>query len=130
MKYIVTLMILIILLVGCASLDQVRTKNRENLVRLSIGMPKSEVLQVMGAETITVDTGNQINNPYRVETLKGKDGQVYEVLFYYTDVKKIDYAITDDELTPIVIENGKVIGWGWGFLNDNVTKYKYQIDIR
>ena len=57
MKYIVTLMILIILLVGCASLDQVRTKNRENLVRLSIGMPKSEVLQVMGAETITVDTG-------------------------------------------------------------------------
>jgi len=75
-------------------------------------------------------TTRLINNPYRTETLKGIDGQIYEVLFYYTDIKKADEAITDDELTPILIKDGKLVGWGWSFLNQNVTKYHYKLDIR
>jgi len=46
-----------------------------------------------------------ITNPYCSETLKGKDGYTYEVLFYYTDIKKQDGAITDDELTPLVFKD-------------------------
>jgi len=72
----------------------------------------------------------RINNPYRSETLKGKDGKNYAVLFYYTDVKNKDNAITDDELTPIVLLDGKLVGWGWSFLNDNVSKYNTQVDVR
>ncbi len=126
-------------LVGCASLDKIRTKNRQNLNRLSVDMSKSEVYKLMGNETIRapVEQGavnpyrrQRINNPYRSETLKGKDGKSYEVLFYYTDIKKQDGAITDDELTPIVLAGDKVVGWGWGFLNDNVSKYHMQIDVR
>lgn len=126
-------------LVGCASLDKFRTTNRQNLNRLAVGMSKNEVHQVMGNETIRAlaeqgarkEFGMQrVNNPYRLETLKGKDGKSYQILFYYTDIKKVDGAITDDELTPIVLADDKVVGWGWGFLNDNVSKYHMQIDVR
>ena len=92
-------------------------------------MSKNDVLKTMGTRTkYTIEL--RVTNPWRTETLKGKDGKFHEELFYYTDIKKRDGAITDDELTPIVLKDGKVIGWGWGFLNDNVTKYQYQIDIR
>ena len=127
-------------LVGCgASLDKFRTTNRQNLNRLSLGMSKNEVHQVMGNEPIKANIEaagvviygiQRINNPYRSETLKGKDGKNYAVLFYYTDVKNKDNAITDDELTPIVLLDGKLVGWGWSFLNDNVSKYHMQIDAR
>jgi len=154
-------------LVGCASvsLGTIRTKNRESLARLSVGMSKDEALQVMGNKTVAVkvnilaaalqgagegmrrssgttiilrETGTKvepeaprrINNPYRVEAFKGKDGHIHEVLYYYTDLKKDDGVITNDELTPIVLKDGKVVGWGWGFLNENVTKYQVQIDVR
>jgi len=145
--------LLAISLVGCTSvsLETIRTWNRENLVRLSVGMSKDDVLQVMGNKTITTtrvitfpskadikrmervsesEAARRINNPYRVETLKGKDGQIHQVLFYYTDLKKVDGAITDDELTPIVLLDEKVVGWGWGFLNENISKYHMQIDVR
>jgi len=128
-------LVLMIILAGCAplgyvTLDDVRSNNRENLSHLVIGMEKSKVLQVMGTETITTTkvtypnwpipdkTIQKINNPYKVEVLKAKDGQIYEVLLYYTDVKKMDGAITDDELTPLIIKDGKLQGWGWVFLNE------------
>ena len=143
-------------LAGCAtvSLETIRTKNRENLARLSVGMSKDEALQVMGNKAVAVKVNilaaalpipssaarhakgikydseavRKVTNPYRVEALKGKDGHIHEVLYYYTDLKKDDGVITNDELTPIVLKDGEVVGWGWGYLSDNITKY--QIDIR
>jgi len=38
------------------------------------------------------------------------------LLFYYTDLKAADNAITDDELTPVVLMDNKVVGWGWTLL--------------
>ena len=120
MKYWQPVTILIIIAVlGCsASMEQVRTKNRENLLRLSIGLGELDVLQIMGTETI----GN-INNPYRKETPMGEDGELYVVFFYHTDIKKDDKLITDDELTPIVLKDNQLIGWGWVFLSQIVPNY-------
>ena len=61
-----------------------------------------------------------ITNPYRSEILKGKNDKLFEVIYYVTDVKNDDNAITDDELTPLIFDNGKLIGWGWSFLEDNI----------
>ncbi|MEC8479353.1 MAG: DUF3192 domain-containing protein, partial [SAR324 cluster bacterium] len=36
-----------------------------------------------------------------------------ELLYYHTDLKTPDGAVTDDELTPVVLIEDKVIGWGW-----------------
>ena len=121
------------------TIDLVRSQNRERLTKLSVGMSKDEVLSVMGTETIQtqvrVGTGiyatNQdlmrVTNPWRSETLKSKEGVFVEVLYYLTDMKAADNAVTDDELTPIVLEDSAVVGWGWAFLDANVDKYEIRI---
>jgi hypothetical protein len=92
-------------------------------------MAKDEVLKIMGTKTTKAYRGwdggfvDVINNPYRSEVLQGKN-KTLEVLYYYTDKKKADDAITDDELTPLVFDNGKLIGWGWSFLQENIQKYE------
>ena len=120
-----SLALVFLLLTGCASsLEQMRTRNRENLLRLSLGMRKFDVLQIMGTETI-----KGINNPYRVETPKSQNGELYEVLFYNTETKDNDGVVGENELIPIVFEENKVIGWGWAFLSGVVPNYQYQIEV-
>ena len=129
----ILLVVFCLWLTGCTTTDGVRAANREKLLKLSLGMPKEEVMSTMGTKTISAygdifGSGGSsiINNPYRSEILQGKD-KVFEVLYYYTDVKKRDDAVTDDELTPLVFDNGKLIGWGWGFLQDNAQKYEIRM---
>jgi hypothetical protein len=126
-KTIITLT-LFSLFTSCMSTNTIRSKNRENIVKLSLGITKEEALTIMGTQTLTADDGTKINNPWRTEIMKGGDGNLYEILFYYTDVKDSDVAVTDNELTPIVISENKVIGWGWLFLNENVKKYQIEVN--
>ena len=130
MKKLIYLFVMVILVSGCATIQQATAPNRENLLKLSIGMSKAEVLATMGTKSIAKRDINlittTINNPYRSEILQGKDATL-EVIYYVTDVKKDDYAITDDELTPLVFDNGKLIGWGWSFLKDNTQKYEIRM---
>ena len=141
--------LLIISLVGCATMSTIESKNRQNLNRLVVNMPKTEVLNTMGTDTITCyksellmlsilslgcllpvylhDT-QKITNPYRSEIWQSKvSGETLEIVYYYTDTKKADYAITDDELTPLVFCNHRLIGWGWGFLRDVEAKYEIRL---
>jgi hypothetical protein len=71
-----------------------------------------------------------VSNPYKSEILEGKD-ETFEVLSYYIDIKqtKLGYEATiqDDELIPLVFDNGKLIGWGKSFLNDNINKYEIKV---
>ena len=125
-----TLLILLInlILVGCGvSSDYVRTQNKNNLNKISLNMSKSKVLDIMGTENFKQSDGTNITNPFRSETFN-ENNKTYEVLFYYTDFKKSDGVITDDELTPIVFFDGKVVGYGWLYLKDTIKRY--QIDIR
>ena len=57
-------------------------------------------------------------------------GSHLAVDYYYTDIKKADDAVTDDELTPLVMENGRLVGWGWSFLDQNVERYRIEIRNR
>lgn len=126
----------LLLVGGCLSLEQLRTENQQNLMKLTVGMTREEVMKIMGTSTVTArDSFLDIQygrvtpaatNPYRSETLQGKE-KVFAVLYYYTDIKKDDRAITDDELTPMVFDDDKLIGWGWSFLNANVQKYEIRL---
>ena len=132
-----------IFLNGCASvgkIDSLRTQNRQNLLQLSIGMTKQQVLEIMGTQSAQDTFANYekltVTNPYRNEILQGKD-KVFEVYFYLTDKKHqtevgpygepLASSISEDELTPIIFDNNKVTGWGWSFLNDNITKYEIRV---
>ncbi|MDP2939511.1 MAG: DUF3192 domain-containing protein [Candidatus Omnitrophota bacterium] len=144
MRKAIVLLLGAVLISGCATtvtLQDMTSANRQNLLRLSIGMTKNEALNAMGTETKTAKValyqyGNwaetpvesmKINNPYRNEILRGKDDKIFEVLYYVTDVRKSDTNTSEDELTPLVFDNGKLIGWGWSFLQDNVQKYELRM---
>ena len=121
--------------IGCAScanmyidpIETMRNQNAQNISQLSVGMSKQDIYQIMGTETAGGLLGpimhTRIPNPYRNETLDGVDGKSYEILFYYTRVNSHDDVVTDDELTPVVLQNGRVVGIGYAFLGQRVPKY-------
>jgi hypothetical protein len=74
--------------------------------------------------------GERLNNPYRTETSHTADGTFVEILLYYTDRQSADGGITNDELTPLVIEGGVLAGWGWSYLEQNVEKYRIELRHR
>ncbi len=74
---------------------------------LSLGMTKEEVLSRLGDES--VQSGSLvITNPYRSQATRGR-----EIIFYYTRLKADDHQVTDDELTPLVFENGRLVEIGY-----------------
>jgi hypothetical protein len=122
MKKLIILLSLIV--IGCSSIyldtsDLLRDQNKENLKKLSVGQPKNLVMDIMGRDP-SKGVFMWIDNPYRTEVLTGKDGKTYEVLYYYTDLKARDDKITDDELTPVVLQDGKLVGWGYPLLDQRV----------
>ena len=89
---------LILSAISCTSPGKIRERNRNNLSRLTLDMSRQQVLTVM-------------KRPYRSETLSLSNGKRLELLYYHTDLKTPDGAVTDDELTPVVLIEDKVIGW-------------------
>jgi hypothetical protein len=41
----------------------------------------------------------------------------FEILFYMTEKYPPFTRIRDSQATPVVLKNGKVIGWGWDTVN-------------
>ena len=112
-------------LAACSSLmidplEQLRDGNRQNLAKVAPGMTRMEVESVMGHAR----AGGKLPEVLfgRVQYLEAKNPMREEkngdelVLYYYTDVKSLDDRITDDELTPVVLRGGKVVGVGAQFL--------------
>lgn len=102
MKRLFVLMGILLLTVfntSCSSID----KNRENVKKLSIGMNKEQVLEIMG------------------EPLKNESYNKPNIWFYQTKQKWMDGVITRDECTPIVFDEANtVIGWGFPFYKKNI----------
>ena len=143
MKMLVLLSVLTATVVGCTGmgvqLDAARERNRRNLNGLSIGDTKEHALNIMGVSTDTLVSYNPrdgaglmnpvkriYNNPYRSSAFS-RDSLAIDVLYYWTDLKQVDGAITDDELTPLVFFDNKLAGWGWDFWNDVTEKYEIRI---
>ncbi len=128
-------------LAGCASAANFREANRSNLDRLVLGMDRQAVLGVMGVGEQRQLTGSEtagpigtgrdtmgvmsvripiggnrpvLYNPHRGELYNAGDS-AWEVFFYYTRVAHNDGMVTEDELTPIVLQDNVLIGWGWSF---------------
>ena len=135
------LAVCILYLAGCAALNQANTgkfaeDNAERLESLSVGMTKDLVLGTMGMETIQrcvqASAGickefETITNPYR-RVQAEVNGRRYDVYYYYTGNRitdplyhyrsftQHDADIHESQLTPIVLENGRLVGWGREFL--------------
>jgi hypothetical protein len=69
----------------------------------------------MGVMSVQIPVGGDapiLYNPHRSETYESEDSS-WEVLFYYTHVVRDDGLVTDDEVTPLVLRDGTLTGWGW-----------------
>ena len=137
MKKVIVVLVCLVFLGGCATdttitVTELGNRNRHNLTKLSIGMSKEQVFEIMGEEAgkehigpLLASYGNvSVTNPYKKEILQGKN-ETYEVYYYFTS--KARYNITDKELTPLVFGEGKLMGWGWRFIETNIQKYELRI---
>ena len=104
----------VLILTSCATWKIQQSRNRDNLMRLDLGMTKEQVVQIMGKP--------DLNEAYQTA-----DGGALVILFYYTNRKWADSNITKDECTPLVFENGKLIGWGDEFYQ---SKIKVEVEIK
>lgn len=125
------LIVAVLLLPACGTTDTIRTRNRARLDQLREGMTRDEVLAVMGTGPATLTTEQPpyvetlVDNPYRTAIFRSENA-TWEVLFYLTELQLLDNTITEDELTPIVLRNGVLTGWGWIYWNEQVREH----DIR
>ena len=135
---------MVLIVCGCGApmtqkFDALRVRNRSNLNGLQLGISRTEVLSIMGEKTDTLVSHNSddggsplrpvvtyMNNPYRTSSFEKEDKRL-EVLYYYTEVKDFDGAVSDDELTPIVLIDNKLVGWGWDYWSDVAEKYEIRI---
>lgn len=120
-------------LCGCASssprqtMSELATDNNSKLAMLSVGMTKDQALSAMGTMPVNALCWfwrKKVNNPSRTEILEGQ-GNKFEVLYYYTNTDDWGWGcdISDDDLTPLVFYEGKLIGWGQSFLRQLDVKY-------
>ena len=119
---------------GCAtvSLSKVAVANQNKLEGLMEGMNKEEALKTMGSGQVRsglYDFYAVVKNPYKTEVLKGSHKTI-EVVYYFTNWSSGGVwekrPITDNELTPLIFEDGKLIAYDWNSLRE--ITYKYELD--
>ncbi|MBW7988397.1 MAG: DUF3192 domain-containing protein [Planctomycetes bacterium] len=106
MKKVVVVSMVAVFLTGCYAYSLQAPRNRDNLNKLEVGMTKEQILQIMG-------------KPYRREA-EGQD----EWLLYVTKAP----LYRDSDLTPLLIEDGKLVGWGKNYWTTQEQRYDVKID--
>jgi len=100
-------------------------------------MNKRELLDIMGTENLdayvpmwllTPLTVTVIRNPWSTRKAIG-GGKSFDIVYYFTsyNYSKLTGTGCIVDSTPIVLENDKVIGYGWTFLEELIGKYKLDI---
>jgi hypothetical protein len=88
---------------ACVSAGQGQVRHtRDSLNRLELGMNKRSVLDIMGAPRIR-------------EVFMDSDEKGVEVLFYQTEFVGMAITPRQKDLTPILLKENRVIGWGRNF---------------
>jgi hypothetical protein len=112
---------MVLALGACASgFETVRSENRAKLYLLERGQTREQVLEEMGTEPQEYNKGvfgqsGIVPNPYDEEVHEMGTDKI-EILYYATNIKNTDGLITDDELTPLVLVDDILVGWGWSYL--------------
>ena len=96
---------------------------------LATGLSRPEVQTILGPELAvgyeryfepgTTDPKYRtitVKNPYRSETLT-KNKRTLQVDYYLTHVRQSNGEVSDDELTPLIFENNRLLGKSWEELN-------------
>jgi hypothetical protein len=95
--------------------------NQKGLNSVQEGMTQDQVHDIMGQQLAIgyyAQTSDYkpltIPNPYKAETIKGT---AYVIEYYVDSIRQPDGVISDNELTPLVFKDGKLVGRGWPLSN-------------
>ena len=144
---------------GCSSATQsaggFRAENRSNLERLTTGMSRSQVISIMGTQSVprpmgtetsgqvrterdtmgvtqvqilTGSTAPALYNPMRTGTYETSEHS-WEVLFYYVRLVEDDGIVSDDELEPVVLRDGFLAGVGWKYWKEIAGQEGINLDF-
>jgi len=89
-------LVLVAALAGCERADP-------RLEQLTVGIGKDSVIAVMGGE-----------RPNRIDPFLYQ-GQYIETMFFPRQGKTDSASLTDRKMTPVIVINGKLTGWGWNY---------------
>ena len=103
--------------------DALAKINSSRLLHLEPGMSKSQVLEKMGTQN-----AYYINNPYLVSLFSIQEDHI-TIIYYFTrnPYDSSSARATFERLTPLVLLNGKLIGWGEESLRRAQDKYDFTI---
>jgi hypothetical protein len=93
---------------------------------LRTGMSRAELEAAIGHEPTLRYDRLQLHRPWRREKIRSREGLEVEVLYYVTQGDVWRTGDPRHALTPVVLENGLVTGWGWRFLDRNRERYPPQ----
>jgi hypothetical protein len=87
-------------------------------------MSAEDVRSLMGEGEVIRYKRIYLVDPWRTESFSLVDGTPVLILFYVTQPPRKYYQAEDAALTPIVLENDSVVGWGWSFVQQNNERYR------
>lgn len=92
---------------------------RHRLLLLEPGLSRDSVDAVMGTDSVAVTSAvyapGKVSVPFIAEAFES-DGYDWDVLYYLTFPRNNDGVIDNDELTPLVLRDDILQGWGWDYL--------------
>jgi hypothetical protein len=110
MKKILIVLTSLFLLSSCVSYETLRSENRNNLSKITLGLSINEVTMIMGEKESGLPGNEIFKNPYLIETIEHK-GNNYLIYYYYTNY--IGEKSWETGVTPIIFLNNKVVGINW-----------------
>ena len=108
------------------SLGKKRQSNKAMIESFNIGISRDEVLDSLGRNDIVMSGYKSkviIYQPWRTAKIESADGTYTEVFYYYTDNNHEDGFVHWDDLTPVVVADGKLAGWGSNSVNKIFESY-------
>ena len=117
-----------LLLAACGS-DETGADKLEDV---HAGMPKDSLLMIMGKGPLTAQFADaaRLDNGFRVMRYL-IDAKMYEVLYYREKPGNVAEPVQQDSETPVVMADGKVLGWGWEFyVEEGMGKLKLPTPLR
>jgi len=94
-------------------------------------MSSNDVAAVMRDGVLVTYRNIRLFNPWRSESfLLRDDGNTrVAILYYVTEHQRRWRTVDDQELTPVVLEEDKVVGWGWSYLRRNMDRYAISVPL-
>lgn len=101
--------------VALAAIVTVGACGDTRLKKLTTGIEKDSVAVVMSADA-----------PYRSQDFL-TEGKRWEVLMYSRGDSTAVDTIPWRDLSPVVLTDGKVVGWGWGYWEEQASVLKIPV---